>query len=109
MAKPEALMTKASDTRTIELEPILDISHAAGIADRLRALSGAPVSVDASGVERIGTPVVQVLLSAARTWARAGGRFTIIAPSGAFLTGLTLLGLSLDDFGVPSSVNLDPQ
>ncbi len=56
--------------------------------------AGRDVSVDGRDVERISTPALQVLIAASRTIAAAGGRFTLLSPSGALRDGLADLGVA---------------
>jgi chemotaxis protein CheX len=62
----------------------------AQLADR----RGTPLEIDASKVERIGGLGLQVLLSAARTWAGDGQVFAVATPSPAFTEMLRLTGAS---------------
>ena len=79
---------------TVELPAVLDLRAAAPLADQLLALRGEPLTIDASKVDRIGGQCLQVLMSAAATWAADGASLQIAAPSEAFESGLELLGLS---------------
>ena len=55
-----------------KLEDRLDSTAAGPLAGELRALAGADLVLDASGVTHLGTPGVQVLLSAAASWRTSG-------------------------------------
>ena len=59
----------------------------------LQALRGAPLIVDASCIEAGGTPGMQVLVSAAKTWAADTFDFHIVHPSEAFREALQTLGI----------------
>jgi anti-anti-sigma regulatory factor len=52
-----------------------------------------PVVLDASAVERMSTPCLQILLAKARAVSAQGGSFQIVAASPAFLTALTDIGV----------------
>lgn len=60
---------------TLSLPPVLDIAAAAELKRELLEIlaSGNPVNVDASAVQRVTTPYLQVLAAAARSIAQAGG------------------------------------
>jgi chemotaxis protein CheX len=90
--------SEASPAYVLELPEVLDLRAAAPLASEFLALRGRPVSVDASGVRRIGGQCLQVLLSAAVTWETDGHSFGFAAMSGAFEEGLAQLGVSLADF-----------
>jgi chemotaxis protein CheX len=59
-----------------------------------------PLAVDASAVERIDTPCIQVLLSAARLWQEDGATMTYSAQSEVFTDNLTTLGLTTAEMEV---------
>ena len=80
-----------------KLEERLDSTAASPLAGDLRALAGADLVLDASGVTHLGTPGVQVLLSAAASWRASGAMLTVEAPSEAFGEQLAALGLTLRD------------
>ena len=54
--------------KTLNLAAVLDLNEASTLRSKLMGLRGSNVAIDASGVERLGTLCVQVLLSAAKTW-----------------------------------------
>ncbi|MER2534201.1 MAG: STAS domain-containing protein, partial [Rhizobiaceae bacterium] len=66
----------------------------------LRGARRGPVSLDASLVERLGGQCLQVLLSAATTWAQEGEALSVSCPSENFLADLGLLGLTVDAFNI---------
>ena len=76
----------ALDVAVIALEATLALNTAASLAERLMAVRGRPVRLDASGVQRLGAQGLQVLLSAEQTWADDGAAFEIVAPSERFLS-----------------------
>jgi anti-anti-sigma regulatory factor len=57
------------------------------------AAAGRSASIDATSVERIGTPCVQVLVAAARSFAAEGRSLTLVAPAPALEAALIDLGL----------------
>ncbi|MGO7624161.1 STAS domain-containing protein, partial [Rhizobium ruizarguesonis] len=46
---------------------LLDLNEASALRDKLLSLRGSGISIDASGVERIGALCAQVLMSAEKT------------------------------------------
>ncbi|MDJ0977121.1 MAG: STAS domain-containing protein [Erythrobacter sp.] len=75
---------------TITLPATCDRASAGALCNELcEALGPAPLGIDASGVERIGQSVLQVLVSAARS----DGGIVITASSEAFRSALELTGL----------------
>lgn len=86
-------MTPALSSATrVRLPCAIDIRSVATLTDQLLALRGQPVSLDASGVERLGGLGLQMLLSARLTWQADNLPFAIIDPSDAFLADAALLG-----------------
>jgi chemotaxis protein CheX len=76
------------------LPQILDFTQAQPLRDSMAVLlSGDPLVLDASAVERMSTPCAQVLLATGRAAAAAGISFKILDASAAFRTALADLGL----------------
>ena len=75
------------------LHDTLDLNQAADLAKAFNAARGSDLCVDASGVGRVGTQCVQVLLSAKAAWDADGSKFTVKGASEAFTESLRLLGL----------------
>lgn len=85
-----------SDGR-LSLPAVVDLLQAGAIKAQLeRALAnGGGVTVDASAVQRISSPCLQVLVAGANAFAKAGGpSMTIASPSPAFLETVSTLGLT---------------
>jgi chemotaxis protein CheX len=85
-------------------EEILSIAILPATLDRLaaetlcralqdRLLAGQPLRLDGSGVERVCTASLQVLLAASRSAAAREVPFTVTAPSDALIEALADLGL----------------
>ena len=83
-----------SDAGPMMLEPNLGLDHAAPLREALLARRGAPLTLDASQVERISALCFQVLASARQTWSADGHSLDFAGPSPAFTAGLTLMGAS---------------
>ena len=74
----------------ITLPPICDRSAAIALYPEFaESLGPAPLTVDATGVERVGQAMLQLIVSAARS----EGGIAIHQPSAAFTAALTLTGL----------------
>jgi len=79
------------------LPQILDFSAARSLRDTISPLVvlGA-MTLDASMVERMSTPCMQVLLATGRAAQSLGASFTIINASPVFLSAIVDLGLQAD-------------
>lgn len=91
--------------RRLVLAPVLDILMAAPLRELLREslIVGARLEVDASAVERMSTPCVQVLVAASRAFAEKGVDLVILRPTEAFMGALFELGL----FSVVAEWNIE--
>jgi len=70
------------------------------VADLFLMARSHPIAVDAGAVERIDTPCIQVLLSAARLWREDTSAMTYSAQSAVFTDNLTTLGLTTAEMEV---------
>ncbi len=79
----------------IDLGSVLDIRAAEPLKNVLRkAISkGKPLTLDVGSVERMSTPCIQVLISAATVMKEAEAVFTIASPSDTFIESFNELGL----------------
>ncbi len=98
----KSLVAESSEPAVVELDAVLALNAAAALAERLLAVRGRPVRLDASGVQRLGAQGLQVLLSAEQTWAGDANAFEIVAPSDRFLADWRLFGAP-DQPGWPPS------
>jgi two-component system chemotaxis response regulator CheY len=80
--------------RTIKLQPVLDLTAGQALLDELkgRLASGGALCLDASGVEVMALPGVQIVLAAIRTKSKV----SVITPSPAFVAAFTDHGISWD-------------
>ena len=81
---------------SIALLAVADLTQAGPLKARLeQALAtGTGMTVDASAVQRISSPCLQVLVAGVRTFAKAGGAALVIAnPSEEFRETASVLGL----------------
>ena len=89
---------------TVVLPEKLDLPAATDLTEQLRKLRGSDLGIDASAVTHLGTNCLQVLISAARTWAADGKGLTFTPMSETFSDQLEQFGLTLDALtqGAPS-------
>lgn len=85
-------------TASLKLASELDITAASPLAAELGGLRGNNLSVDASGVERVGGQCLQVLLSAVATWEADGAGLEIAEPSENFVAAVHTAGLDIAQF-----------
>jgi len=80
----------------IVLPSVLDLAAAQALKTTLceHFLCRTQVVLNGRNVERVGTPVLQVLLAASRSVASDGGSFKLLQPSHALRSALCDLGLS---------------
>jgi len=80
-----------------KLPAMLGLAEAQSLRDTLAALlSGGPLLLDASAVERMSTPCAQVLLAAGRAAGLAGSSFQVVNASEVFQAALDELGLKAE-------------
>ena len=79
----------------------LDLPAAKPLAEAIIALRGQDLCLSAEGVTYLGTPGVQVLLSAARSWRADGKRLSLASCSEAFSEQLSILGIDPDALAAP--------
>jgi chemotaxis protein CheX len=82
--------------QTLQLPAVLDFNAAAPLHERLLALRGTDIEVDASIVERIGGQCLQILLSAKHGWEREKLSFSVAQASEAFSGTLAAMGVAAD-------------
>jgi len=84
-------------SKSLVLPGILDLKAAGPLAENLLSARGSDLSVDASGVERLGAQCLQILVSAVATWHADGASIDVAEPSAAFVEGLAALGMTPGD------------
>lgn len=67
-----------SDATHVKLAPVLDYRAAAPLREELLAQRHKVIVVDGAEVQRLGGQCIQVLVSAARTWAQDDVAFSIV-------------------------------
>lgn len=87
------------------LPPSLPGETAAQMADAILATRSNPLRLDAGALERIDTPCLQVLLSAARLWREDGLAMEITGCSPVLEGNLGILGLTMADFEVGDTIH----
>ncbi len=80
----------------LQLPEVMDLKAAAPLADQILKWRGQPLTLDASGVQRIGGLCLQVLLSARVAWSADGVPFSVANPSASFSESLALFGADVD-------------
>ena len=93
--------------KQMTLPDALGSAAARPLAEQLIALRGAPLTVCAGSVRKMGAQCVQVLLSAAVTWRADGFSLGIENPSPEFEEALRLLGLSVETVTAPADAGGD--
>ena len=83
-------MSADAESVTVTLPSVIDLKAVAPLHQELLGVRGRPVSVDASGVSRLGALGLQVLMSARATWEQDGQPFAIVQPSDEFSSALQL-------------------
>lgn len=89
------MASKKTARKTLKLAPVLDLNEATALHERLLALKGGPVAIDASAVERIGTLCAQVLMAGAKSWEGDQSSFTFSKVSDAFVKTTQLIGVDI--------------
>lgn len=80
----------------VTLPPVADLTEAGPLKDRfLQAIaSGTSITLDASAVQRVSSPCLQVLIAGKQSFAKTDGvTLTIADPSDAFRETVSVLGL----------------
>ena len=93
--------------RTIKLQPVLDLTAGQALLDELKGklASGGPLCLDASGVEVMSLPGVQIVLAAIRTKSKV----SVVAPSQAFVSAFTDHGISWDSEAEANGADQPPE
>jgi len=89
-------MASSKAKKTLNLAAVLDLNEASTLRSKLMDMRGSNVAIDASGVERLGTLCVQVLLSAARTWNEDKLSFTFTKVSEVFQRTMQVIGVDIE-------------
>lgn len=96
-------MAATGSAHILKLNPVLDLNEAVGLHGQLLAMRGRDILIDASDVQRCGTPCAQVLMSAARTWSEDQKSYRLTGISDAFGKTMQLIGIDIDPFLVKES------
>ena len=86
--------TRRPGPQALPLPEFLDLRAALPLRQALLERRGEDLEVDASGVRRLGTLCLQVLISAMSTWAADSCQLVFLNPSPAFVEGLDRLGVA---------------
>ncbi len=95
-----------SDDAHLKLPVVLDLAAAEGFLDTMRGrlLAGSQLAIDASAVETLTLPCIQIILAALRSDAQVA----IVRPSPAFVSAFRDLGLACEDAIVPDQAASRP-
>lgn len=85
-------MSETGNGGTIVLPAVADLPQAQGLKTQLEQTGGA-ATIDASQVQRVSSPFLQVLLAGAAAAAKNGAAMVIAEPSPEFLETVSVLGL----------------
>jgi two-component system, chemotaxis family, chemotaxis protein CheY len=99
-------MTRDADSTRLKLPAALDLSAAAALLDTLQRQlqTQTPLRIDASGVEMLTSPCVQIILAALRSHDRIG----IEQPSEAFVSAFEDLGFDCAELLRAHAIEPDP-
>lgn len=88
-------ITKSDDATQLALVASMDLRTAEPLLHSFHEImaAGGKVVIDASAVERLSTPCVQILLSAAQHMEQHSIPFVVKSPSDAFVSAFDDLGL----------------
>ena len=84
--------SKSAKPHVLSLAETLDLAAAAPLQTEILGLRGAPLTVDASGVRRVGGLCLQVLLAARTAWRSDDQAFGIADASPEFRNSLERVG-----------------
>jgi chemotaxis protein CheX len=87
---------KATASKTISLDNVLDLNAASGLQTQLLALRGSNVAIDGSTVDKVGTLCIQVLMAARKTWEEDKLSLTFSKMSDALTKTMQLSGINYD-------------
>jgi len=85
-------MAEGPPIPSLKLDAVLDMAAAGPLIASLNERRGGDLALDAAAVERLSGPCLQVLLSAAKTWAANGARLSLHHPTEPLLQTLRLTG-----------------
>jgi two-component system chemotaxis response regulator CheY len=93
--------------RIVKLQSVLDLAAGQTLLDELKAklAAGGPLCVDASGVEVMSLPGVQIVLAAIR----AKSKVSVVSPSPAFVAAFADHGRSWDSEAAASGADQPPE
>lgn len=85
-----------AETGSLKLVSVLDLNEASVLHGQLSSMRGNDLSIDASGVDRVGVQCVQVLMAAANAWEEDKKQFVFGKVSDAFRKTMQLIGINID-------------
>lgn len=98
-----------TDAEVYPLPAKLDLPAASGLARDLSSRRGRPLTLDAAGVTHLGTPGLQVLLSARKTWLEDGHALALTNFGESLKDQLSPLGLRPADLACGDGPAAEPE
>jgi chemotaxis protein CheX len=90
------MAAKKAETGSLKLVSVLDLNEASVLHGQLTNMRGSDLTIDASGVERVGVQCVQVLMAAANAWEEDKKEFVFEKVSDAFRKTMQLIGINIE-------------
>ncbi|SOC45353.1 chemotaxis protein CheX [Rhizobium subbaraonis] len=90
------MASRKAAQKSMSLAPVLDLNEATALRDKLMALKGSDLTIDASAVERVGTLCAQVLMAGAKTWEADKRNYTFAKASEPFVKTMQLIGVDIE-------------
>ncbi|MBX9469288.1 MAG: STAS domain-containing protein [Rhizobium sp.] len=88
------MASKKGEQKALKLAAVLDLNEASNLKANILSMRGAPLTIDASGVERVGAQCVQVLMAGSEGLGRGqASRSRMARASEAFDKTLQLIGV----------------
>lgn len=86
---------KKSAQNSLSLATVLDLNEASNLHVKLMSLRGSDLTIDASGVERVGAQCMQVIMAAKKNWDEDKLSFKFSKVSDAFTKTMQLIGINI--------------
>ena len=90
------MANKKSAQNSLSLATVLDLNEASNLHGKLMSLRGSDLTIDASGVERVGAQCMQVIMAAKKNWDEDKLNFKFSKVSDAFKKTMQLIGINIE-------------
>jgi len=87
---------KAAAAKTLSLDSVLDLNAAGSLHTQLLGLRGSDLVIDGSSVEKVGTPCIQIIMSAQKTWEGENKSLTFSKMSDPLMKTMQLSGVNYE-------------